>query len=675
MTIKKKLPLMISLLVASVLIVTSGLVYYFQLNSAKETNGQNLLTVAKEEKKLISSLLDGDRKQLELLAQSKQIIEVAKLREQHPGDDFFALTNLEIQQANQLLDTEFKKLKDHEHFFLLDSNGISILDTNKATLKVLNVSSRDYFKRGLKGEFNISNTLLSKTTGRIVFALATPVRDENNRVIAVMASGVFVDYFTNYLKQMKIGQTGYMYMTDSVGTILSHPNEELLNKPSGDATIEGIIGRLKNGQTVNADTAEYEFDGIKKIQAYDIVPESNWVLSATTTVNEMQQDATAFLKIIVVITLLAILAATALGIIISRKITTPLGDLQSLMAKAADGDLTVKSNIQSKDELSHLSNSFNAMTEKIRELTNKINSSISIVACTVDTITAASETTGESINEVSKTVQQIALGASTQSENIQDVVGKLEKVGDEIENLDTYSGEMKSNTDAVLKVNESSKVIVKQLLEKTNENHKAVEKVSEIMDELKNSSSNVGVILESISSISEQTNLLALNAAIEAARAGDAGKGFAIVAEEVRKLAEQSSESAGKIGAIINDIQNKTKEAVNIVATVENVVKEQNSVVSETEETFKEISKNIDSIAKKVEHMNKSIKNINKDKEEVIEEMHSISSVSEETAASSEEVSAATEEQSASMEELSNFVLNLSSTVEELSQGVKMFKL
>lgn len=675
MTIRKKLPIMISLLVIILLVITSGIAFYFNMNTITKLNEEKLKTMSIQEKQMITSLIESETKHLELLAKSKQIVEVAKLREKYLGDEFFALTNAEILQASDLLKEEFEKVELHEHFFLSDPKGISISDSNPKTLKVLNISSREYFQKALKGEFNISNTLVSKVDGRIVVVLAAPVKDENNRVISVISNSIYIDFFSKYLKEMTIGQTGYMYLVDSVGTVLSHPNTGLIAKPADNSIIKEVVEKIKKGEEVKPEVKEYESDGAMRIQAYEVIPGVNWILGSTTTVSEMQSEANAMLKTICLVIFIAILASIALGIIISRKITIPIGKLAVLMGKAAEGDLTVKCEVESKDEIGDLGSSFNSMAEKIRELTNKINDSIGVVSSTVETLTNSTESTSLSIDEVAKTVQQIAEGSSSQSESIQEVVEKLSKVGNEIENLDNYSGEMKNNTEAILKVNESSKDIVKLLLEKTDENHKAVEKVSEIMDELKESSSNIGAIIEAISSIAEQTNLLALNAAIEAARAGDAGKGFAVVAEEVRKLAEESSESASQIGNIITDIQNKTNDAVGIVSKVKSAVEEQNNVVNKTEETFKEISKNIDNIAEKVEHMNDSIKNMNKDKEEVIEDMHSVSAVSEETAASSEEVSASTEEQSAAMEELSGFVLKLNSMVEELSQAVKIFKL
>ncbi|MCY6960522.1 methyl-accepting chemotaxis protein [Clostridium brassicae] len=673
MKIKKKLPLMIAALVMVSLVVTSLLSYR---NSSKEMfkiNQESLLSACNEEKETIYSLLTGEKKEAELLAISKDIVDISLLRKQDAGSDFFTKYKNEIDRVSNSLKKRYNTLIDHEHLFVLDRNGLSICDSNFKNINKLNIKDRKYFQRALSGETNISGTIVSKIDGRIVSVVATPIKDNNGQIIGVMANSVYSDYYSRQLKKLKIGKTGFSYLVDSEGTILAHPDKNAITKKAESSLINSVVELIKKGEQVKADVKDVQIQGSERLQAYIEIPEVNWVLSVVRDISDINESSKNMLRMNLIMTLIAIVIAGFIGVAISRNITTPIGKLVQYMGEASNGDLSVESDINSKDELGELSSSFNAMVTKIKELVIKINGSMNIVSTTASTLVETSENTTLSIEEVAKTVQQIAQGSSEQSQDVENVSERMNTLGKEIENLNNYSQDMKANSDDILKVNNNSKDIMKALFKKTEENDREVEKVSQIMEELNKSSANIGDIVEAINSIAEQTNLLALNAAIEAARAGEAGKGFAVVAEEVRLLAEQSAESTKEIEEIITDIKNKTGYAVNIVGNVKKTVKDQADSVNETGKTFDIISENIENIADKIDNINNSLININSNKEIVIDDLGKVSVVSEETAASSEEVSASTEEQAASMQELASYVTKLNSMVNELSEAINAF--
>lgn len=674
MKIRKKLPLMIALLVSISLLSTSVLAYYVSSKIVSTQNNQLLLNQVIQEKQTIYSSIVGEKKEAELLAANKSIIEISKLRLQQLDDQFFSESNTVMKESNKILKDRFDKLELHEHLFVADKNGIIFTDSNDKTLKI-NIKDRDYFKKALSGEFGISNIIISKVDGKAIVVFASPVKDENGQVIAVMANSIYVDYFSKYLNSTKINSSGYMYLVDSKGIVLAHPVKDTIAKPTGSEVIKNAVVRLQNGEKLSPSIGAYVYKGVSKIQSYDVIPDTNWIISSTSDVASLNASVNSMLKSILIITLLAVIAAIVIGSIISRKITTPINKLVHIMGIASKGDLTEKSDITSKDEFGDLSNSFNAMTENIKALIGNINSSMNTVASTVEDLVQTADINSLSIEDVSKTVQQIAEGSSHQSENLEKIVEKANKLGNEIDKVNSYSQDMKISSDHIVSININSKQILEKLVDKTTQNDTAIGQVYEIIDELRVRSSNIGTITEAISEISEQTNLLALNAAIEAARAGESGKGFAVVADEVRKLAEQSSDFANKIEKIVTDIQDKTNDAVEIVASVKNYVTEQAKAVDETGDIFQNISKNITNIASKIENVNKALLTMNSSKEDVINDIQNVSAVTEEAAASSEEVSASTEEQSAAMQELSGSVSKLEEMIQDLSNAVKVFKI
>lgn len=212
--------------------------------------------------------------------------------------------------------------------------------------------------------------------------------------------------------------------------------------------------------------------------------------------------------------------------------------------------------------------------------------------------------------------------------------------------------------------------VVNLLKERTKDNVEAAYKLNTVILGMDKSSGEIGDITSTISQIAEQTNLLALNAAIEAARVGEAGRGFTIVAEEIRKLAEESSISANHIKNLIDRIQEQSKEAVHAVKETEVVVENQNNQVRETENIFKDIAKSIIVLNEEMAEINEHTKGMAENKNQIITMIENLSALSEETSASTEEVSASIEEQLASMEAINNYVQNMEELSKKLMESI-----
>lgn len=674
MLIRKKLPLAFSVIIVISLSLVGVISHYFSSKIVQESGSANLMLASNEEAQVISALVNGEKKEVELLSGQQYIINIAKSRSGNPSEDYYTKYADEIRGAGDKLQKRFTTLSDHEHLFFANANGIISADSNEKTLKI-DVSSRDYFKKAMKGEANVSNTVISKVDGRAIVVFAAPVKDENNNVLGVMCNSVYVDYFSKYLSKLKIGSTGYSYLVDSDGIILSHPVTKNIGTKVQSSVISSALDLIKSGKEVKPDLKQYTYEGAEKVQAYNVIPEINWVVTVTREINDMQSDVNKMMKSITIFTVLAALFAIIIGIIISRKVTVPIEKISESMKKASDGDLTVLMNVNSKDELGQLASSFNEMVGKIKNMVMKINASSQAVASTVESLVKTSSDTAKSIDEVASAVEQIASGSSSQSSNIDNMADKAASTLNETEKLNDYSKDVKVDFDDIVKINEDSKDVIDVLFAKTNENKEKSEEISDIIGELNNSISNIEKIISTMSSIAEQTNLLALNAAIEAARAGEAGRGFSVVADEVRKLAEESSTSSLEIQKIVVDIQDKSQLAFKIVKVVNLSSDEQTDAVSAAGEAFVNISGKINDMSVKFENVNTSVKNISEHMNVVVTDITSISAVSEETAASSEEVSASTEEQSATMQEVAESVNSLNNMAEELTEVVKGFKL
>ncbi|MBU3187425.1 methyl-accepting chemotaxis protein [Clostridium estertheticum] len=218
-------------------------------------------------------------------------------------------------------------------------------------------------------------------------------------------------------------------------------------------------------------------------------------------------------------------------------------------------------------------------------------------------------------------------------------------------------------------------IMIDTLIEKSNKTKLATTEVTNVVQNMNESTKQINTISETLGSITAQTNLLSLNASIESARAGESGRGFSVVANEIKKLAEQSKTSTEEKKLIIASIQKKSDVAVTAIKATETIVNEQEIAVSQTQKIFNEILKSIETMFTKVEEIKLSITIVNEKKQSTIVEIESISTISEQTAAASEEVTASTEEITSAMEEFTKYSGDLRVLVGKLETELSKFKI
>lgn len=397
---------------------------------------------------------------------------------------------------------------------------------------------------------------------------------------------------------------------------------------------------------------------------------------AQKAANESQMAYSKIRVITIIIIASNILIGIGIAFYMSRTIGTPIIRMAEATKQIAEGDLSVQSiKLKVKDEVGELANSFNAMTEGLREVIRNVVDASGQVAAFSQELSAASEETTASTEEVASTINQLAIGAGKQAQDASEVSDVVHQMAVGIQNVS-------SNANLVLSI---SLNVSKEANNGLDEAKKAVEKIYQIKEiteesavsvrSLGDESVKIGEIVEVIKGISDQTNLLALNAAIEAARAGEQGRGFAVVAEEVRKLAEDSTASALQISSLIENIQDETNRVVKIMDITMEEVLEGVEAVSKAGSSFELIFKEINNMGREIEHINALIQQIAEGSQSVDESIENIASIAEQTAASSEEASAASEEQASAMVEIANSAQELARLAEELQLNISGFRL
>ncbi|GAB6991820.1 methyl-accepting chemotaxis protein [Paenibacillus pini] len=381
------------------------------------------------------------------------------------------------------------------------------------------------------------------------------------------------------------------------------------------------------------------------------------------------------IKNVMLLSLIAIVLAIVIGYLTSRVISRPIKRMAGIAERIAQGDLTTEDvRMTRKDEIGDLAISFNQMSGNLRRLIEQISNSSEHVASSSAELTANAEQSSQASDSIALTLQDVTASAEMQSNSVSESVQAIHEMSSGIEQIASSAQVASSLTvqtsQRALEGNEIIQSTVKQI----NSIHETMEHLVGAVTEMEGNSKEIERIVTVITQIAAQTNLLALNAAIEAARAGEHGRGFAVVAGEVRKLAEQSSQSAKQIVGLVATIKNHTHLVVESVEVGVKEVDEGIRVVRIAGEIFDEIKKDIDEVSDQVQDVSASSQQISASSEQVLKAIEVISEGSKSVALQSQNVAASTEEQLASMEEITSSASILANMAEDLQKAVGKFK-
>ena len=400
---------------------------------------------------------------------------------------------------------------------------------------------------------------------------------------------------------------------------------------------------------------------------------NGWKAVTKEPVSSLMSEMKATRSSIITIVVLCAILSAVIGGLISFSISKPLKYIMNLMSKAENGDLTVYSNLNGKNEIGKLSQSFNKMIENIRNLINEVNHAVTEVEKGSDIMKTEAEQSAAAAAQVSTAINELALGSTEQAKQAENgyalMEGLARTINQVIKRIE-ITMEMISRTE---ESRDHAANTVGRLNEKTKNAVESTQVINEEIKKLNEEAKEIIKVIQVIENISEQTNLLALNAAIEAARAGEAGKGFAVVADEIRKLAMHSKDATGMISNIISRIESEIKETVSVVETSDKIFEEQSKIVYETDSKFKEMAASMEKVIEQIENINRSIIEIEEQKEKSTEAIGHIAAIVEENAASIEEVTATSEEQASFSEHLSMLAGNLNQVIEGLKGSVSKF--
>jgi len=547
-----------------------------------------------------------------------------------------------------------------------DSKGVTI-----------DLSSRAYFQKAIKGEAAISDPVVSPATGGLVAVVAVPVKTTDGRTVGVFFGSMSLEELSKKIAAIKMFQTGYAYVLKSDGLTIANPNKDLVMKDNplkNDKLPPSLRSNAERMVKGESGTTTYEYNGVEKMVGFAPIPITNWSLAVTVPVAEATGVLSDLTWISVLTILIVLVLATLIIVWFARQIAKPIQTLEVAANRIAGGDLSQTSlGIASNDEIGRLAKSFEKMAHNVRSLIKQIHSNAEQLAASSEELTASAEQSAQAANLVAMSMTDVATGANEQLAAATDTSAIVEEMSAGIEqiaaNANLVSGQSEQAAGKAINGGAAVDKAVSQmtLIENT------VNTSAQVVAKLGERSKEIGQIVDTISGIAGQTNLLALNAAIEAARAGEQGRGFAVVAEEVRKLAEQSEEAAKKIASLIGEIQIDTDKAVEAMNNGTREVKTGADVVNAAGVSFREIADLVTEVSDQIKQMSGAIQQMATGSQQIVGSVKKIGDLSKKSAGEAQSVSAATEEQLASMEEISTSSRALAILAQELRGAVDKF--
>ncbi len=361
--------------------------------------------------------------------------------------------------------------------------------------------------------------------------------------------------------------------------------------------------------------------------------------------------------------------------ILNGLLTDSIEQMTRAAMNVAKGDFSQKVHVQSNDAIGELGKALNQMVEKLRGILGDTVDISRQVADTSRDINLKSQGLKDALSQVTGATNELAVGANSISEDVGDMTETVKDIENKVASYSDSTKSMNRRSEDMIVLVEKGKIAVESQGVGMESNIEATRAVATTIEQLAKQAGGITKITFTIKDIAEQTNLLSLNASIEAARAGEHGQGFAVVAQEVRKLAEEATRATKEVFQLVRGIEECVKEAIDNIRTNEDIVLTQKEALRQTSDVFNEIVGNIQYISERIEQFSSESDVMLEGARKISAAIENISAITQQSAAGTEQVSASMNEQIPAVQAMAQQTERMAQSVGQLQKTIQIFKL
>lgn len=501
------------------------------------------------------------------------------------------------------------------------------------------------------------------------------------------------------VKTIKYGESGYFWIDDTDGKLIAHPvapdtegNNRLdIKDPDGNSLVRNIINAATKNENNGFSEYVWEKPGVEHLvvkRAYSklfepwgyIISTGNYIDDIDALVAEKEieyrEAMVADVRNQVIIMLILLVLSSIAAYTFSNRISKDITNITEHVKLVANNDLSANDlSVASKDEIGQLAENINQMVHNLKIMIKDIVGASDKVTNYSDELFRSASEVKEGSNQIASTIQELTSGSETQANAASELSYSMGELVIKIKEANTNSNEISISSNDVQKLTHEGNQLMINSIKQMSAIDTIVQEAVLKVKGLDEQSQEISKLIAVIKAIAEQTNLLALNAAIEAARAGEQGKGFAVVADEVRKLAEQVSSSVTDITNIVNGIKTESSEVVSSLQTGYSEVEKGTEQIKLTGDTFGNINTSLSEMIDRIQTVTTHLSDITENSTKMNASIENIAAVSEESAAGIEQTSASVQQTNSSMEEIAGSAGQLSKLADDLNALVRKFQL